>query len=240
MTDVIIYLGPSLPLDVAKQILPEAIFRPPIRKGNIDSNPSSPQLIGIIDGAIAPMIKPKEVLRALFRGITVLGASGIGALRAVELCPYGMIGIGTIFDWFKTGYLQNDDAVICTYDPQTYQRFSEPQVNMIYALSQATQDNIIKPKEQQLLLQITHQIYYPNRTYELFFSKADATLSRRTLLNLKQYLSKRSFDLQQQDAIQLLKSIPYHLQHPPDPSEARPIYGLGTICRLPPKEPSTQ
>ena len=43
-------------------------------------------------------ISPKEVLRAIDAGITLYSSSSMGALRAVECAPYGMTGVGMIYE----------------------------------------------------------------------------------------------------------------------------------------------
>ena len=47
--DRIIFLGPSLPLDRAKTLLPEADFRPPIKRDDLTGIPAG-TIVGIICG----------------------------------------------------------------------------------------------------------------------------------------------------------------------------------------------
>src|SRR5262249_36107575 len=96
----VVFLGPSLPASEALAIL-DADYRPPVRRGDIDALLAElPAAIGIIDGEFfqSLAISPKEVLRAIERGVPTFGASSIGALRAVELEPHGMIGVGEVFE----------------------------------------------------------------------------------------------------------------------------------------------
>ena len=53
----IVFLGPSLPLDQAKAILPDAEFRPPIKRDDLTAIPAG-SIVGIIDGLLA---KPESV-----------------------------------------------------------------------------------------------------------------------------------------------------------------------------------
>ena len=48
----IVFLGPSLPLDQAKAILPDAEFRPPIKRDDLTAIPAG-SIVGIIDGLLA-------------------------------------------------------------------------------------------------------------------------------------------------------------------------------------------
>ena len=49
----------------------------------------------------------------------MLGAASMGALRAVEMSRFGMIGVGTIFRWFRDARLVAEDELAVAYDPDT-------------------------------------------------------------------------------------------------------------------------
>jgi hypothetical protein len=53
---------------------------------------SHPAIIGLIDGyfEVTPTVWHKEILWAMAQGIHVHGSASIGALRAAELCSFGM------------------------------------------------------------------------------------------------------------------------------------------------------
>jgi hypothetical protein len=72
----------------------------------------------LIDGGFQsePAVKHKELLWALSRGIVVVGASSMGALRAAELSPF-MIGVGLIYRWYRRCALAPDDAVAVLHGP---------------------------------------------------------------------------------------------------------------------------
>ena len=57
------------------------------------------------------MPKYKELLLALSQGVHVVGGASMGALRAAELYPFGMEGVGEIFEWFRDGVIEADDEV---------------------------------------------------------------------------------------------------------------------------------
>ncbi len=61
--------------------------------------------VGLIDGAFAETraVWHREILWALSQGIHVFGAASMGALRAVELAPFGMRGVGTVYRAYQTG-----------------------------------------------------------------------------------------------------------------------------------------
>lgn len=116
MTDFV-FLGPSLPLADAQKLHADAVFLPPARMGDlyltIEGRARPGDRIALIDGFFeqVPAVWHKEVLHALARGYPVYGASSMGALRAAELHPFGMIGIGRIFEAYRDGRIERDDEV---------------------------------------------------------------------------------------------------------------------------------
>ena len=103
---VVIFLGPSLPLEEARQIL-DAVYLPPAQQADIVSvvGMHRPDVIGLVDGEFGQSLSVwhKEILYALDRGIHVFGASSMGALRAAETDMFGMIGVGEVYRQFASG-----------------------------------------------------------------------------------------------------------------------------------------
>src|SRR5262249_8091346 len=109
----IVFLGPSLPVAAATEIL-DAVYRPPARRGDVATAARErPPVIGLIDGVFLADLPPSplEVLGALSAGIPIMGASSLGALRAVELESQGMVGIGRIFSMYRRRQIIADDEV---------------------------------------------------------------------------------------------------------------------------------
>jgi hypothetical protein len=110
---VVVFLGPTLPSDEAADRL-AADYRPPACHGDLFlAAREGPTAIALVDGAFdaVPSVWHKEILWALDRGVAVYGASSMGALRAAELAPFGMTGVGEIYRAFATGTLEDDDEV---------------------------------------------------------------------------------------------------------------------------------
>lgn len=129
----VVFLGPSLPWEEAKAILPTADYRPPAGRGDIVAVVGMGfDAIGLIDGVFyqRPAVAPREILLALDQGMKVLGGSSMGALRAAELDAYGMIGVGKIYSWYKEGKINSDDEVALVFHPKTFEALSEPLVNI--------------------------------------------------------------------------------------------------------------
>jgi hypothetical protein len=110
---VVVFLGPTLPSAEAAQRL-AADYRPPACHGDVFlAAREGPSAIALVDGSFDAVLSVwhKEILWALDRGVAVYGASSMGALRAAELAPFGMTGVGEIYRALATGTLEDDDEV---------------------------------------------------------------------------------------------------------------------------------
>lgn len=118
MTAAVVFAGPSLsPQDRACR---NVVFLPPAQQGDmLRCLALRPAVIGLIDGLFGTTLSvhQKEILEAMAEGTPVLGAASMGALRAAELAPYGMIGIGGIFQDYRSGRLEADADVAVTHAP---------------------------------------------------------------------------------------------------------------------------
>src|SRR6478672_3285693 len=99
MARPVIFLGPSLSHERARQIFPDVEYRPPAKKGDLLRLAADPdvKMIGLVDGVFLQDYPPTpiEVYQlAKKEGSILAGAASLGALRAVELEKFGMVGIG--------------------------------------------------------------------------------------------------------------------------------------------------
>jgi hypothetical protein len=209
-TPIAIFLGPSLDQATAQSILP-ANYYPPVRMGDIYRLlTTGVRLIVIIDGVFhaSPPVWQREILAALKAGITVIGASSMGALRAVELAPYGMIGCGAVFQWYVQGRIAGDDevALLHAHADQGYRGVSEALVNMRHNLELACQAGILTPDACADMLAWLKGLFYGHRTYDaLFASPPFAHLPQPTQQALRTFLQEHRRDLKRQDALDTLK-----------------------------------
>ena len=156
MIKIIIYTGLSLPFDEAKEILDshddiEVIYKRPIKRGDLgQALKENPDIIGIIDGVFHQnsSVGHKEILEVLNKGITVIGSSSMGALRASEMDSLGMIGIGYVYEQYATGKVASDDDVAVMLDSETLEALSEPLINMDYVFTKAVKEDIITQDQQ--------------------------------------------------------------------------------------------
>ncbi|HEX6292834.1 MAG TPA: TfuA-like protein [Herpetosiphonaceae bacterium] len=207
--EIVVFLGPSLPLAEAKKIR-NATFLPPAEQGDLLGvvNDFKPRVIGLIDGVFLskPAVWHKEILYALTCGIHVYGASSMGALRAAELSAFGMRGVGEIFKKFASGEFLDDDEVALVHgDADTnYRALTEPMVNVRETLVQARQHGIIDQAQYEALEQLAKQIYFAERTRPAFISAAVEQGIVADGGKLAAFFATNYVDVKRQDAIDLL------------------------------------
>ena len=174
MNDTVVFLGPSLPRAEALALL-AATYLPPVRKGDVYALlASGVRRVVIVDGIFhsGPSVWQRELLAAIDEGIEVLGAGSMGALRAAELHGLGMIGVGTVFEWFRDGLLDGDDEVALRHagEEYGYRALSEPLVNLRATLRRATADGELGPDEEAELVAGLKRTYYPERSQRAVLS----------------------------------------------------------------------
>jgi hypothetical protein len=133
----------------------------------------------------------REVLGVLKRGVTVIGASSMGALRAAELDGLGMVGVGEVYRRYRSGELESDDEVALVYDPESGYALSEPLVNIRATLEAAVADGVVAEADAGAVLEAAQALYFPERTWPSALRRAAvadevrAALARRPVVDLK-------------------------------------------------------
>ncbi|MBB4286278.1 TfuA-like protein [Roseospira goensis] len=176
---LVVFLGPTLPAREVAARLPEADLRPPVSQGDVlRAVQAGARAIGIVDGYFerVPAVWHKEILWALSRGVVVYGAASMGALRAAELHPFGMVGVGAVFAAFRDGVLEDDDEVTVAHGPAEigYPLTSVALVDMRATLEAARAAGVVSPATHEALIALAKRTYYPNRSYEALLADAAA------------------------------------------------------------------
>ena len=210
MPNIVIFIGPSLPHECVKSILPTAKILPPAKRGDFTTVVATEpdlKVIVLIDGVFFQdrAVGHREILSAINKGILVYGASSLGALRASEMDCLGMIGIGEIYKWYHDKYINADDEVCLIYDPITYKSISEPMVNIRATLIAAKLNGIINQKTESELISICKNLYYPDRTYRRIIR--DSNIPPETKTALSDWIKTHSIDQKRIDAMNCLKSV---------------------------------
>jgi hypothetical protein len=169
-----------------------------------------PQAIGIIDGYFqsVPTVRHKEILWAMSRGIHVFGSASIGALRAAELAAFGMDGVGTIFELYRDGVLEDDDEVAIAHGPAEvgFRAASEAMVNIRQTLRKAERLDIISTELRKALEKIAKELFYPDRSYPMLVRCAsEKGLPEAKLARLQRWLPNGQVNQKREDALAMLR-----------------------------------
>ena len=207
----VIFLGPSLSREKAIKIL-DADYRLPAKKGDLlQLILKEVDIVGLVDGYFLQDYPPTpiEVYNLVRkRNVKVFGSSSLGALRAVELEKYGMIGIGKIFRLFREGILESDDEVAVTFTDYTNYK-SEALIDIRYNLFLAQKYKIIDNRTGRSILKVSKQTYFPYRTYEDILDKCKLKYPEinSQVESFRSYILNNKKSLKERDAVRLLKHI---------------------------------
>ena len=206
-----LFVGPSLePGDVDGT--EKLILWPPVRQGDVlRAVQSGATAIGIVDGYFdrVPAVWHKEILWALGQGVAVLGSSSMGALRAAELHSLGMVGVGTVFEWYRDGVFWQDDAVALTHGPGElgYPKLTEPLVNIHATAMAAANQGVLSLGSARDLVACAGRQFYKKRTWatvlEAMRSESGALAGSR----FEHWLPNGYVDQKRSDALALVDML---------------------------------
>lgn len=207
---IVVFAGPSLGRAAA---LPGITLRPPAACGDVArAVAAGASCIGVVDGVFetTASVWPKEILWALSRGVAVFGAASLGALRAVELAPFGMVGVGRVYRAFASGRLIDDDEVAVLHGPAGagYAALSEAMVNIRATLGRARRAGAVDAATASAVAAAAKRLHYKDRSFEAAFAGARAAgAPRRTLAALARWIAVNRVDVKRDDARLLLRRL---------------------------------
>ena len=210
--NVFIFTGPTISPSEASAEL-KAVYLPPAAEGDVYRVAlHRPQAIGIIDGYFqsVPTVRHKEILWAMSCGIHVFGTASIGALRAAELLPFGMEGVGAVFELYRDGIFEDDDEVAVAHGPAEtgFVSASEAMVNIRQTLRKAERLGIISTELRVSLEKIAKELFYPDRSYSTVLRHAlEKGSPQAELTSLQQWLPNNRVNQKRDDAILMLRVI---------------------------------
>jgi hypothetical protein len=197
----------------AKSIF-DAEYRPPAKKGDFLRLGllSDISMVGLVDGMFMQDYPPTpiEVYQLVAKkNVIVAGAASLGALRAVELERFGMIGIGKIFELYRIGKVNADDEVAVTFDETSYKLQSEAMIDIRFNLFLAEKRGIISTRIRKMLAHIAKKVYFPLRNYNdiLDYSVKNAPEYADQIEVFRSYISSNRVSLKELDTIKLIKYI---------------------------------
>lgn len=167
--------------------------------------------IGLVDGRFEDVaaVWHKEILYALSEGATVYGAASMGALRAAECYPFGMIGIGKVFERYAFGGLEDDAAVAQVHAPAEfgYIAFSEAMVTVDATLERAKAAATITSEELLHVRAMANSIFFKERTWRRIFDDVGIEIA-----DVAERLGPHRYNIKRHDATLLLETLTGHRQ----------------------------
>jgi hypothetical protein len=224
---VYVFVGPTLPVDEARAVL-EATYLPPVSQGDVyRAARAGARAIGIIDGYFErmPAVWHKEILWAMAEGVHVFGSSSMGALRAAELAPFGMTGVGDIFQAFASGALEDDDEVAVAHGPADtgFVAGSDAMVNIRATLNAARAEAVLGERTASTLERIAKNLFYPDRSYGTLLQHAlrDGIADPDELNAFRAWLPIGRIDQKRRDALAMMRAMRDFLDSDPPPKRIR-------------------
>jgi hypothetical protein len=213
---VCLFIGPSVrPGDVeawSADVCAEVVVLAPVQQGDLLRVAElAPTHVCIVDGAFfqVPSVSHKEILLTLERGVRVLGAASLGALRAAELDQFGMEGVGAIYRLYKSGAIDGDDevAVLHAEAADRYAPLTDPLVSIRHNLRRARARRLITPATAAAVLASARALHFTHRTYAAVLAAAAHRVAPDELTALRQFLQHDVVDLKRADALALLSLL---------------------------------
>ena len=208
---IVVFAGPSLP-SIARPVNAAYQWRPPVQAGEIfDLCGSQFRAVVIIDGYFdeRPAVRHKEILALIAEGVPVVGAASMGALRAAELCDFGMIGVGRIFQVYASGRIEGDDEVAILHGPEELDwcPLTVPLINIRATLLAAVRARVCDKQTARTIFCGAKEIFYKERTWPLLLEALamDRGLSYRRLKAFASWLPTGYVDLKRLDALASLE-----------------------------------
>ena len=218
----VVFVGPSLTDPKLRTDSGSVRFRPPAAMGDVTKAViEGATAVGLVDGVFEAVasVWHKEILYALAEGVQVFGAASMGALRAAECAPYGMVGVGTVFAAYVSGAIVDDDAVAQVHGPEEldYIALSEPLVNIEATLDALEKTQLIGPEEGDAIRLAVRTTFFKERSYAGVLAAA-VSLSSERRTGIARLMHTHRRDLKREDAEALLacmRSAPDHRVAPP-------------------------
>jgi hypothetical protein len=210
--DCVVFTGPSLSWSEVTSFDRRLRCCPPAVRGDISKTAETGvKVIGLIDGVFynRAAVSHKEIIEAIKSGLTIVGGSSMGALRAAELDSFGMIGVGKIYRCFKEGVIEADDEVAVAYNPVTFQPVSDPLVNIRVALYLLLDAAIVNNGTRNALLNLAKGFFYVERSFSLLLRTAElrGLISTSDRDTIEKFLSGQDYDLKKQDAKLVVREV---------------------------------
>jgi hypothetical protein len=164
-----VFVGPTLAAQDVAAAAPGATIHPPVAHGDLlrlDLGPGDTAVI--VDGYFhhVASVRHKEILWLLAKRVRVIGCASMGALRAAELAPYGMVGNGVVFEMYRDGTIDADDEVAVPHtEDLDYRKLGVPLVNVRHAVAAAQRAGVLADAEAAAVVAAGQALHYTGRSW---------------------------------------------------------------------------
>lgn len=202
----VVFLGPSLSRDRARQIL-DADYRPPVRSGDLVEI-SIPTNVVIIDGDFGESItlSSLEAWHAAHRGLHLFGAASTGAKLAAEL-PHLMAGVGWVYQAFAEKRVCSMDDIAVLYSPDSLAPLTVPVVTILHWLECLVRAAQIDDKTADNAIAIVRAIPLVERHIDTVRTKLAAFFGEPALARLLATSGGTFGNVKAEDAALALQSV---------------------------------
>jgi hypothetical protein len=209
----ILFAGPSLYGHIRdEQVDGDASIRclPPAQQGDLARAVlQGASIIGLVDGRYEDVaaVWHKEILFAIAEGVTVLASASMGAMRAVECEEYGMIGLGQVFELYRSGEITDDGAVAQSHGPPELDNvpLTEALVNVTATLKHLSHANALPNEDIARLAASARRMFFKDRTYPSIV--AAAGFAGEEGERILAVLEAGKVDIKRQDALLLVQHM---------------------------------
>lgn len=211
MPAVVVYAGPTIPAADVRAVLPHAEVLPPVARGDLLDRRWQPgDAAVLIDGYFRERrsVGHKEILRLIAGGVHVVGAASMGALRAAELAPCGMRGVGDVYAMYASGEIDGDDEVGMLHGPADhgYPARTVALVNLRHGCRAGAADGRVPPAAGDRIVAAAKAMPFTARTWE-DLERAVPETDRAAVRALAAGIASGEWDLKRHDATAALHAV---------------------------------
>ena len=203
VTATTVFAGPTISRTEIHGLLPGCEVRPPLHRGGlyelvdgrVDQDSS---VVVVIDGLFGSNFAATagEFADACSTGLRVVGAASLGAVRAMECAPYGMLGHGRIYQSYVEGIFVSDAEVAVAVNPDSdFEAVTVSMVDVRQACLRLRHMGILEDHAATDILDLSLAIHYLERSpqrlhreltshglllraqFDVFMAAADAKLA---------------------------------------------------------------
>jgi hypothetical protein len=207
-----VYTGLTLGRSAVQRILPNANFAFPIKRGDLrGAIDDGIHTVVIIDGKFHQdlAVTPDEIMDAMRCGVKIYGASSMGALRASELYPFGMVGHGLVFKHIKCSGDFRDDFVAQVFEEvdENIRIISYSYIDFFMNIIALENKGLITVWERAILLKLYASIFYAERSWPALRVKLCKCYHNERLLSIAKQACLQMGSQKYRDAVSVLRRV---------------------------------